>query len=150
MKTITEDAYTSISPPQVTELPSLPLAAPYTDTETDGADVSITIGSIQEPDPEPATISVYATSITPAMYSNDSPVVAFDVVFAVGITCPTSGNIETYQVVKRIGVDRQKLAVAAKASTPVSIVEAKQPKRELADIGVGASTARLKALAGLR
>ena len=114
------------------------------------ADMSITS---QDPTVIPAVlptssvknITVYANSISAVSYSDDDPIVAFDVVFSVGTVCPESGTTKTYQVVKRIGVDREKMACDAQTSTPVSIVEAKKPLKE----GRGISTARFKALAGL-
>ena len=87
-------------------------------------------------------ITVYANSITPVSYGDDDPVVAFDVVFSVGIG--GDGATKTYQVVKRIGVNRNKIATDAESTTPVSIVEAKKPLKE------GYSTARMLALAGLK
>lgn len=91
---------------------------------------------------KPEDVTVYANSINPvsSMGSTGSPVVAFDVVFSVGINCG-EGQCKTYQVVKRIGIDKCKMAADAESSTPVSIVESKKP---------GVDTAkRFRILAGL-
>jgi hypothetical protein len=125
---------------------SLPAAeVPITVPDGDVVDASIVIGAPTVAALDPSHISVFANSINPVSYANDSAIVAFDVVFSVGIVCPDSGRTETFQVVKRIGVDRMKMANDAKSTTPVSIVEAKKPVQE-----GGVSTARFRALAGLK
>jgi hypothetical protein len=89
-------------------------------------------------------ISVYANSITPVSYGAVDTVAAFDIVFSVGVNCGDS--TKTYQVVKRIGIDKSKLAATAQSSMPVSIVEAKSAalKEEAA-----ATAKRFRRLAGL-
>lgn len=94
-------------------------------------------------DLKPEAVSIYANSINPVSYMGDSAVVAFDVVFSVSCTDPRDGSISTYQVVKRIGVDKMKMANDAKMTTPISIVEAKKPT-------ITGTTERFKALAGLK
>jgi len=116
---------------QVVSLPAVPMT-----------DTGISISAPVSTSPV-KNVTVYANSINPVSYGNDDPIVAFDVVFSVGIVCPDSGATKTYQVVKRIGVDRMKMATDAESTTPVSIVEAKKPMIE------GMSTARFKHLAGL-
>lgn len=117
------------------ELPPMPISS---------GDSSIAIGAPVSVAPV-KNITVYANSITPTSYGDNDPVVSFDVVFSVGIFDET-GATKTYQVVKRIGVDRQKIATDAEATTPVSIVEAKAPLKEDKSM----STARLRVLAGLK
>jgi hypothetical protein len=71
-----------------------------------------------------ANITVWANTITPTSYDPvGGPVVAFDVVFSVGISNGQSSK--TYQVVKRIGIDKLKLAAQAESGSPVSVVEEK-------------------------
>lgn len=111
----------------------------------DTVDSSIAIGNPITKDLDPSSITVYANSINPVSSMGDSAIVAFDVVFSVSCVCPDSGRTSTYQVVKRIGVDKMKMANDAKMSTPISIVEAKKQST----LGLGVSTARFKALAGL-
>lgn len=95
---------------------------------TSVGDQSMTIGApMANPGLDPATVTVYAESINAVSYGGDSTVVAFDVVFSISCVCPESGRTESYKVVKRIGVDKMKLANDAKSSVPVSIVEAKAP-----------------------
>lgn len=91
----------------------------------------------------PANVSVYANSINPVSYMGDSAIVSFDVVFSVACTDPSTGSISTFQVVKRIGVDKMKMAHDAQMTTPISIVEAKKPT-------VMGTTERFKMLAGLK
>lgn len=86
---------------------------------------SIEIGTPKSGAIDPSTISVYANTITPVSYMTDSAAVAaFDVVFSVGII-GEDGTSKTYQVVKRIGIDKGKIAGEVLSSTPVSVVEAK-------------------------
>lgn len=109
----------------------------------DAEDATIAVGSPVDKH-DPANITVYANSITPVQYGGGEEVAAFDVVFSVGINC--DGVSKTYQVVKRIGVDKCKLACEAASSTPVSIVESKSAalKEEAA-----ATAKRFRRLAGL-
>lgn len=117
--------YRSAEPPQVSQLP----------------DSTITIGapSIVE---DPKLITIYTQSITPVSYQGDDIIRTFDIVFSVSCTCPETGNLSTYQVVKRIGVDRVKMAQDARNGVPISIVESKKP-------GPHISTADVKKLCGL-
>lgn len=113
--------------------------APAMDSAVD----SVAIGSpTREQDPK--NITVYSNSITPVTYQSSDAVAAFDVVFSVGIMCE-DGSTKTYQVVKRIGIDKCKIACEAECSTPVSIVESKR-----AAIAEAAETkSRFRKLAGL-
>jgi hypothetical protein len=128
-----DGGYTTMSPPQVFQLPTVttPDATP---------DPSITIGAPTST-ADMKNVYVYANSINPVSSMGDDPIVAFDVVFSVSCTCP-DGTTKTYQVVKRIGVDKMKMAADAESTTPISIVEAKKPNG-------GYSTSRAKILAGL-
>ena len=125
-------------PSMTIELPSTP-SIPYDD--------SVTMGSpAVSPSLEAKDVTVYALSINPVSSMGDSPIVAFDVIFSVNCTCPESGRAETYQVVKRIGVDKLKLANTAKSSTPISIVEAKATPAPTSFL----STDRARVIAGLK
>lgn len=121
------------------ELPPVPITP-------DSNDSTIAIGTPVGTQGESKNITVYANSISTVSYGDNDPVVAFDVVFSVGIVCPESGSTKTYQVVKRIGIDRQKMAADAEYGAPVSIVEAKTVAEPGAFL---TNTARLRALAGL-
>lgn len=95
---------------------------------------------------DPKSITVYANSINPVSYSGDvDGVAAFDVVFSVGMNC-ADGTCKTYQVVKRIGIDKIKIAHEAESSTPVSIVEARVEAKKAAAL---AEAKRFRVLAGL-
>ncbi len=107
-------------------------------------DETMVIGSPHS-ERDPSCITVYSQSITPVSYGEGTNVAAFDIVFSVGINCG-EGVTKTYQVVKRIGIDKVKLACDAECSTPVSIVESKSEalKEEAA-----AQRRRFRRLAGL-
>lgn len=118
-----------------------PVAMP---DEAPAVDPSVVIGSPAHSH-HPSCISVFAESIsTSGAYDADSPVCTFDVVFNVGIR---EGDVsKTYRVVKRIGIDKCKLACDAECSTPVSIVE----EKSAAKLAEAAATAkRFRVLAGL-
>ena len=107
------------------ELPPVPT---MTTPDGQGIDPALTIGApAVNPTMDPSTVMVYADSINAVAYTGDSTIISFDVVFTVSCVCPESGRTESYKVVKRIGVDKMKLANDAKSSVPVSIVEAKAP-----------------------
>lgn len=127
---------------QSMDMPTIPMVVPIT---SDSEDSTIAIGSPVSDQHDVKNVTVYANSITPVSYGDSDPVVAFDVVFSVGIFCG-DGSTKTYQVVKRIGVDRMKMAADAQSTTPVSIVEEKKPLKEDKFF----STARMMALAGLK
>ena len=91
-----------------------------------GDDDAIAIGDVAEADPamDASKITVYAGSISSVSYSETDPIACFDVIFTVGMNC--GGRSETYQVVKRIGIDKVKIAAQASAGSPVSVVESKE------------------------
>lgn len=114
-------------------------------TTSDAAvDPSVVIGS-PDNSRHPSCISVYAESITMSgAYDTESPICTFDVVFNVGIR---EGEVsKTYRVVKRIGLDKVKLACDAECSAPVSIVEEKTQERKAE---AAATAKRFRILAGL-
>ncbi len=107
-------------------------------------DPSIVVGS-PDNSRHPSCVSVYAESITMSgAYSEESPVCTFDVVFNVGIR--EGETSKTYRVVKRIGIDKVKLACDAECSSPVSIVEEKAEARKAE---AAATAKRFRILAGL-
>lgn len=107
-------------------------------------DTSVVVGSPDNSRPA-SVISVYADSITPSgSYDETSTVCTFDVVFSVGIR--EGDTSKTYRVVKRIGIDKVKLACDAECSSPVAIVEhATEAKKALA----AAQAKRMRQIAGL-
>lgn len=111
-------AFGTVSPMDVSPNVSYETAA---DAPISVPDESVTIGSPYT-ERSPADISVYSQSITPVSFAHDAGIVAFDIVFSVGIVC--DGNTsKTYQIIKRIGIDKVKLAADAENGTPLSIVE---------------------------
>ena len=111
----------------------------------DAQDATIAVGSPVSHH-NASDVTVYANSINPISYNGEANgVAAFDIVFSVGIACG-DGVSKTYQVVKRIGIDKCKIACEAESTTPVSIVENKSAalKEEAA-----ATAKRFRRLAGL-
>ncbi len=92
-----------------------------------GDDYAIAVGDVAETDSgmDASKITVYAGNISPVSYNDSDPIACFDVVFTVGMNC--DGQSKTYQVVKRIGIDKVKIAAQASAGAPVSVVEAIKP-----------------------
>lgn len=107
-------------------------------------DTSVVVGSPDNNRPA-SVISVYADSITPSgSYDEASTVCTFDVVFNVGIR--EGDTSKTYRVVKRIGIDKVKLACDAECSAPVAIVEhVAEARKALA----AAQAKRMRQIAGL-
>lgn len=129
-----------------------PAEVPY-----DDATDSMVVGAPRY-EHDPAKVSVYANGITPVSGNYCAPqtsgaesekpadgVAVFDIVFSVGIDCG-NGVTKTYQVVKRIGIDKCKIACEAECTTPVSIVESKNEKA-LAE--AAETKKRFRILAGL-
>lgn len=94
----------------------------------------------------PEMVYVYTNHITPVSTTPENTVVYFDVIFSVSITEENTDTTSTHQVVKRIGIDKMKLANDAKMTTP-TMVESKKPVNEGQSL---TTTNRLKALAGLK
>lgn len=88
-------------------------------------DASSVNSSAQIQDSVPKRISVYAKSIDSVSYDDSNPIAYFDLTFSVNIFDESFSK--TYQVVKRIAIDREKLALEAGAGKEVSIVESKEP-----------------------
>jgi len=108
------------------------------------SDETMVIGS-PDVSRQPADVSICAENIQPCGgYDPECEVCTFDVVFNV---CIREGDTsKTYRVIKRIGIDKVKLACEAECSAPVSIVESKAAAlKEQAD----ATTRRFRHLAGL-
>lgn len=93
----------------------------------------------------PQNIYVSANAISACTYDAENPIASFDVVFSVHITAD-DGTSKTYQIIKRIGVDRKKIADEAMRSVPTSVIEAKQAPQEKFLI----SKERARQMAGLK
>lgn len=110
----------------------------------DSYDDSMVIGDPTS-DYDASKITIYANNISSVnTMGEENGIVAFDIVFSVGINCGDS--TKTYQVVKRIGIDKCKLAGDAERSTPVSVVE--QQSNALKE-EAAATRKRFRRLAGL-
>lgn len=82
--------------------------------------------TVSDPTPPRDLVGVYAEKISSVSFRDDTDIAEFDIVFQVNCSCPETGSTRIYNVVKRIGVDRYKLADQAKAGAPISIVEAQK------------------------
>jgi hypothetical protein len=124
-------------------------APSYSDSSTsvmtsDGAeDETIAIGT---PEPRAKTIAVYADSVASTEYCTAPEGIAtFDVVFNVTVT-DDDGSYKTYKVVKRIGVNKAKLAAEVDNIAPVAVVEAADTKAEKNKVSI---VEQFRQLAGL-
>jgi len=118
-------------------------AVPELPPEATGMDDVTISNPVPSNEMTPDMVYVYANNITPVNTEPGNAIVSFDVVFSVSCTDPVTGSTSTHQVVKRIGVDKMKMANDAKMTTPISIVEAQAPL-------INATKERFKALAGLK
>lgn len=109
-------------------------------------DQTTTIGS-PDTSPELKNISVYAQSINPVSFDQNAEVAAFDIVFSVGVYCGETSK--TYQVVKRIGIDKKKIASEVESTSPMSIVENKTEEKPAVKEGLSETARRARRLAGL-
>lgn len=148
-------AYVAAAPTTAADtMPTLPSIAvtkddgsPAEDPGNDiGMDVTLTDAPVTNRDIRPANVSIYTNNITPVSTDPESTIVYFDVVFSVSIQDESNDQISTHQVVKRIGVDKMKIANDTALATP-SIVEAKKP---VVPEQSAFSAARIKALAGIK
>lgn len=113
----------------------------------DGAeDDTVTIGA-----PAPSTgytdpSRVAITANTPKLNSFNSThaVATFDIVFDVTIA-NDAGGFDSYQIVKRIGVDKCRIAEEARTNETVSVVESKSAYKSITESQVY----KMRKLAGL-
>jgi hypothetical protein len=79
-------------------------------------------------------IGVYMDSAQVMNYDPKSPTVLVDMVLSVSVTDPATGSTKNYKMVKRISMDKCKLACDAEHLTPVQVVEAEDDPVEVAKI----------------
>jgi hypothetical protein len=101
-------------------------------------------------------ISVYVDSATVSNYNAKDPCVCVDVVLTVSIQNPITYANSSYKLVKRLSMDKVKLALQAEVLTPFQVVEAKTEEQvqaeKLAEAQADAAAKaarRAKELAGL-
>jgi hypothetical protein len=75
-------------------------------------------------------INVSVDSASQTTWNTKDQMTNVDIVLTVSITDPETGNVNSYKVVKRISMDKLKLAVQVENETPYQIVEAKTPEQE--------------------
>jgi hypothetical protein len=133
-----------VSPPPMAQ-PEAPAEVASSDAAYTEPSDTIAIGAPYTKH-DPRSVTVYANTITPVQSASmDDAIACFDVVFSVGIDCG-EGVCKTYQVVKRIGIDKCKMACDAECSSPVSVVESKTDALKEA---ATATRKRFRVLAGL-
>jgi hypothetical protein len=99
--------------------------------------VDCTASTQLPPDVDPQQcdhINVYVDSAQVTGYDQANPMVSVDLVMNVSITEPVSGRTSTYKIVKRLSLDKCKLACDAEHMTPVQVVEAEDDPLEVAQI----------------
>lgn len=76
-------------------------------------------------------ISAYVDSATMASYDPMDPMMCVDLILTVSITNPETGTSSIYKMVKRLAMDKCKLALEAAAHSPVQVVEALEDQEEV-------------------
>lgn len=130
-------------------LPMASIAGPVTDSASGPeGDMTFAIGTPAPAQVDPKMVTVYANGINAVSFSSDeNGIAAFDIVFSVGVIC---GEIsKTYQVVKRIGIDKMKIAAEVENTQPMSIVEAQAEVKPDPTKYVLSEVERFRRLAGL-
>jgi hypothetical protein len=94
---------------------------------------------------DPFKVTIYVESIRPTEYGSTDKIACFDLVLSVGIFCD-DGKTKTYSLVKRIAMDKERIAKQAECGAPISIVE---KQAEAKGILATPTLSRLRRLAGL-
>ena len=132
----------------VAGIEALPAPAPAPVSYDCTADVSV---PAEVKTDEHKHISVYADSCS--VVNVEGPCAMIDVVLSVNITNPTTYACSTYKIVKRLSLDKIKLALQAEHMTPVQVVEAEeQPEDPLIveqEMASYATICRARELAGI-
>lgn len=121
-------------------------AAMSSDYAMGSADATMTVG-VPQSGMDCSRITVYANNIAPVSYVATDSMAMFDIVFSVGVNCEDDTS-KTYQVVKRIAIDKCRIADDACSSMPVSVVESKSNEAALKE-DAAATKKRFRRLAGL-
>jgi len=122
--------------------------APADSAMAPAGDMTMAIGSPAPAAVDPKSITVYANGINAVSFSSDeNGIAAFDIVFSVGVNCGDSSK--TYQVVKRIGIDKARIAAEVENTQPMSIVEAVAEVKPDPTKYVLSEVERMRRLAGL-
>lgn len=94
-------------------------------------------------------ISVYFDSATSVSYDENAPDAAFDVVLTVTIRNPETEVIKSYKKVKRIALNKVKLALEVENDTPETVIEGEDPEVVKAEMDAYFAAAKARRLAGL-
>ena len=109
----------------VAQAPATAVVPPMADAASVMPSDNTGVMAVGNPVVDAKRVTIYADKISPVSFDDSEAVAAFDVVFCVGVSCE-DGKTKTYQVVKRIGIDKQRIAAEAERSAPVTVVESKQ------------------------
>lgn len=102
--------------------------------------------------PEHKHITVNLDSTQLVCYNAEEPCVTFDMVLNVSICDPQLNNTRYFKMVKRLVMDKVKLALQAETMVPVQVIEAETEEskaKKLAEESAAAAATRAKQLAGL-
>lgn len=140
-------------PNQLNELSmNLPVisVAPVTDVPTGASSMEITSTDMDVKQDEgytfdPSKVTIYVDSVRPVEYGSTDQMACFDMVLSVGILCD-DGRSKTYSLVKRISMDKQRIAKQAECGAPISVVE---NQTEAKGISAAPTLRRIRRLAGL-
>lgn len=94
-------------------------------------------------------IYVAVDSATVSNYSATDPMVCVDLVLTVGITNPNGGDSMNYKMVKRLKLDKAKLAYEAESLTPIAVAEEEDPLEVARLMEAFYAATRAREIAGL-
>jgi hypothetical protein len=94
-------------------------------------------------------IYVAVDSATVSNYSATDPMVCVDLVLTVGITNPIGGESMNYKMVKRLKLDKAKLAYEAESLTPIAVAEEEDPLEVARIMEAFYAATRAREIAGL-
>lgn len=128
--------------PQVNEFS---INLPMVGASAVGAPCDVTASTTLPPEVNPTAcdhINVYVDSAQITSYDASNPAVMVDLVLSVGITNPDSGACSTYKIVKRLSLDKCKLACEAEGMTPQVVEDLEEDFSELMEAFYAARRAR--------
>lgn len=94
-------------------------------------------------------ISAYIDGMPCITSQPDDPMVTADIVVCVCITDPVTYAQRTYKLVKRIAMDKCKLALQAETQTPVQVLEGEDPEVVAGEMEAFYAARRAREMAGI-
>ena len=102
------------------------LAAPAVTPEPQPASYDITAAQSVPVDISPEYSHISVSPMGVDIVDAEGPCTVADLMLSVCVTDPNTGTRKTYKIVKRLSMDKLKLACDAECMTPISIVEAEE------------------------